>query len=122
MGGVWDDFEPWIGGSAWPNGMQRLASMPPNGAAMTKRQVRSTWKGYSATSAAVLELLSAGWTVVKQSKHYRAYCPCNTVDFSISGTPRVDKYEATKIRQNASKCPDSHESILSRRGRPGPRS
>lgn len=84
---------------------------------MSKQQVRSAWKGYNVTCVAVLELQARGWTVVKEAKHYRAFCPCNVVDFSISGTPRVDKYEATKVRQNASKCPDSHESILSRMGR-----
>lgn len=87
--------------------------------ALSKKDIKKIWKGYPDLCKAVLELHDSGWRIVKQSKHYRAYCPCDgsPADFSVSGTPRSDGYEAAKCRRNASKCPNRHEHLQLRPGR-----
>lgn len=93
--------------------------MPPGSRALSKTEIKKIWKGYPDVRKAVLELHERGWRIVKESKHYRAYCPCegSPADFSVSGTPRVDGYEADKCRRNSNKCPDRHEHLQARLGR-----
>lgn len=88
---------------------------------LSVRDARSVWKAYPGTRAAVIKLIEAGWDVVKETKHYRAYCPCvaDGLDFQIAGTPRNDSTWQSRIRDTATKCPDRHDLVQSRQRGPG---
>jgi len=93
--------------------------MPFSSPGMSRGEIRSTWKGYPDLAKAVLDVFEQGWRIVKEGKHYRAFCPCeNGADFTIPGTPRSDGNAAKRVRANASKCPSQHELLWARSSRP----
>lgn len=93
--------------------------MPFDDPEMTRGEIRSTWKGYPDLAKAVLDAREQGWRIVKERKHYRAFCPCeDRADFSIPGTPRSDGAAARRVRASASKCPSQHELLQARSSRP----
>lgn len=93
--------------------------MPFDDPEMTRGEIRSTWKGYPDLVKAVLDAREQGWRIVKERKHYRAFCPCeDSADFSIPGTPRSDSAAARRVRASASRCPSRHELLQARSSRP----
>lgn len=96
-----------------------MAPAPKGRTSMTTKQARAQWDG--ALRDQVVRIIKAGWQVVAEGKHYRAYCPCkeDTADFTISGTPRDDDIWADRVKQNASKCPKKHGILHARKRGPG---
>ena len=93
--------------------------MPISDPGMSAKDIRATWKGYPDLVKAVLQVARQGWKIVKESKHYRAFCPCDQgADFTIPGTPRSDSNASKRVRVNASKCPAQHDLLKARSGRP----
>ena len=93
--------------------------MPFKAPGMSARDIRSTWKGHPDLTKAVLKANEQGWRIVKEGKHYRAFCPCeNGADFTIPGTPRSDSNAARRARADASKCPAQHDLLKARSPRP----
>ena len=93
--------------------------MPFDDPGLTRGEIRSTWKGYPDLARAVLDAREQGWRIVRERKHYRAFCPCEDgADFSIPGTPRSDGAAARRVRTNVSRCPSQHELLQARSSRP----
>jgi hypothetical protein len=69
------------------------------------------WKGKPDTAKIVKAMLIGGWLIVKQGKHYRAYCPCpeSRKKTSVNGSPQNDGSHARRLLDFKSKCPDKHE-------------
>ena len=97
----------------------KATHMPFNSPGMTQGEIRSTWRGYPDLAKAVLEAREQGWRIVRERKHYRAFCPCEDgANFTIPGTPRSDGNAARRVRANASSCPSQHELLRARSSRP----
>jgi hypothetical protein len=75
------------------------------------RDVRNV--SYKETKAAIWALIDAGWDVVPESKHYRAWCPCEDDSRStqVSCTPQNDGNLARRLAKVRSRYPNRHELI-----------
>lgn len=80
---------------------------------ITKAEASRIWKGYKETKAAVWAFMDAGWTVVPEGKHYRAWCPCidDSKGTRVSCTPQNDGNHARRLATARSRCPNRHELI-----------
>ena len=78
---------------------------------ITKQQASKIWKGKPETAKIVKAMLVDGWLIVKEGKHYRAFCPCpqSRKNASVHGSPQNDSTHARRLRDFKAKCPDRHE-------------
>jgi hypothetical protein len=79
---------------------------------ITKQEASRIWRGYPDTAKVVKAMLNGGWLIVREGKHFRAYCPCTPEirkDFSFGGTPGRDGQNARRLGDQKAKCPDKHE-------------
>ena len=80
---------------------------------ITKADASRVWRGSKETKDAVHALIDAGWEVVQQGKHYRAWCPCKVerANASVSCTPQNDGNLARRLMGVKDKCPRRHQLI-----------
>lgn len=86
---------------------------------MSAGAIRSTWRRFTGTRDLLLRMHEAGWVIVSETKHYRAFCPCPEapMNFQVSGSPRSDHTTLRRLRSQMRKCPDQHEVVQQRAGK-----
>ena len=89
--------------------------MPYDDPALGPAEIRKIWKGKPDLVKALLEAREAGWRIVPEGKHYRAFCPCEArATFSVAGTPKSPSAAARRVRRDASRCPACHDLLTER--------
>lgn len=87
---------------------------------MTPGEIRTQWSRFQGTRDLLLEMHAEGWAIVREARHFRAYCPClgeERMNFSVPGTPRSDHTTLRRLRSGRRKCPDQHDVVMTRQGR-----
>lgn len=93
----------------------------PDMEGMTAGEIRTQWSRFRGTRDLLLEMEAEGWVIVRERRHFRAYCPCppeERMNFNVPGTPRSDHTTLRRLRAERRKCPDQHDVVMLRQGRP----
>lgn len=99
-----------------------MVPAPPGSSPLTTAEAKKVWQKYPDTRKEIVKIIEAGWEVVAETKHYRAYCPCPSdvgSHFQISGTPGKDGTWANRVRDSGAMCPKKHEILRAWKRGPG---